>query len=66
MAFSTISRPTTSYQNISKPTTTYVPVNELGISILSEDLAELLSEDGFRLIMEEQFPTIYTAIPKPA
>lgn len=66
MAFTTISRPTTSYQSISKPTTTYAPVNELGVAILAEDLSEIFSEDGFRLIMEEQFPTIYTAIPKPA
>lgn len=66
MAFSSISRPTTSYQSISKPTTTYAPVNELGIALLAEDLSELLSEDGFRILMEEQFPTIYTAIPKPA
>lgn len=66
MAFTTVTRPTTSYQNLSRPATSYAPINELGVAILAEDDIAILSEDGARILMEEQIPTVYTLIQKPA
>lgn len=71
-SYSSVAKPTTSYSQISKPTTSYSTIIKPTVPTYSrraENLAYLLQEDGFRIMLEDgNFlkidDNIWTNIPK--